>query len=80
MDLPTHQNMNQFQPPQITNPPPQIFGGQSSDASPILPDFGFMDEMQDGFDQDGNHGDGNDAKRRRISRVGLSALGVISMH
>ena len=70
MDHSMQQNSSQFNIPKVTNPPPQIFGAHSdNNASPILPDFGFMDELPDDQDQDGNQGDSNEAKRRRIARV-----------
>ena len=59
-----------FNLPPITNPPrAQIFGGQSGNASPTIPDFTFADADVNGQDQDGGDGETNDAKRRRIARA-----------
>ena len=54
-------------PPQVTNPPPQFFGENGTQASPTLANFDFNDG-QETQDQDGGH-DENDPKRRRIARV-----------
>lgn len=59
-----------FSLPPITNPPrAQIFGGQSGNASPTIPDFNFGDVDMNGQDLDGGDGETNDAKRRRIARA-----------
>ena len=63
------QDSSQIHIPELTNPPSQVFGAQSKNTSPTLPDFGFMDDLLDTIDQDGNQGDSNEAKRRRIARV-----------
>ena len=66
------QRQNGFNLPPITNPPrAQIFGGQSGNASPTIPDFNFGDTDMNGqdHDHDGPDGDNNDAKRRRIARA-----------
>ncbi|KAL9127898.1 MAG: hypothetical protein Q9217_003308 [Psora testacea] len=63
------QNPNPFSLPNISNPPPKIFDAQSNNTPPTLPDFGFMDELPDSLDQDGNQGESNEAKRRRIARA-----------
>lgn len=56
-----------FEIPQLINPPPQIFGGYSSDGSPLvaqLPGPIFTeDQTQMGVEES------NEAKRRRIARV-----------
>lgn len=64
------QLQNGFNLPPITNPPrAQIFGGQSGNASPTIPDFNFTDADMNGQDLDGPDGETNDAKRRRIARA-----------
>lgn len=66
----TNQGEDQYNLPPITNPPRQIFGGNSSgNTSPTVPDFTFGDGQMDLQDQDGGHDESNDAKRRRIARV-----------
>ncbi|KAG8534206.1 uncharacterized protein KY384_001050 [Bacidia gigantensis] len=42
-----------FNIPPIPNPPTQFFGADSQDTSPLLPDFGFGDEFEDGQNDDG---------------------------
>ncbi len=59
--------MDSYDLPPVTNPPPQFFGGNGTQASPTLANFDF-NEGPDGLDQDGGH-DENDPKRRRIARV-----------
>lgn len=72
MDSMHHDNnafMPQISAPPLMNPPPQIFGAYTADGLPALPDltgplFGdgtLLDES-------------NDAKRRRIARVGCNVL------
>ena len=64
------QGQDGFNLPAITNPPrAHIFGGQSGNASPTIPDFSFADIDMNGHDLDGVDGETNDAKRRRIARA-----------
>jgi hypothetical protein len=56
-----------FEPPQIVNHPPQIFGASHAEGSPApsaTPGPIFTDEQLSG-----NMDESNDAKRRRIARV-----------
>jgi hypothetical protein len=56
-----------FEPPQIVNRPPQIFGGSHAEGSPApsaTPGPIFTDEQLSG-----NLDESNEAKRRRIARV-----------
>ena len=59
--------------PPITNPPPNFFGGTGEDTSPTAANFDFNEGQADGQDQEGGHEE-NDAKRRRIARVGSLTL------
>jgi hypothetical protein len=60
--------MPQIPPPPLMNPPPQIFGAYSADGLP-MPN---MNEMSQPIFGDGTLLDeSNEAKRRRIARVGL---------
>jgi hypothetical protein len=52
--------------PPLMNPPPQIFGGYGNDGLPMQPNMGDM--FGDGTLLD----ESNEAKRRRIARVGWS--------
>lgn len=60
---------NPYSLPSLSDPPLQLFGGPSANASPIIPDFDFTEGLVDGLDHEGGPEDGNDAKRRRIARV-----------
>ncbi|ORY71238.1 fungal-specific transcription factor domain-containing protein [Pseudomassariella vexata] len=51
-------------PPQLTNPPPQIFGAYMHDGMSVLPP-----DLQMGFDPSALLGDDSEAKRRRIARA-----------
>ena len=53
----------------LPDPPQQIFNGQSHNTTRFLPDFGFGDELDDGQNDDADHGEGGGTKRRRIARV-----------
>ena len=70
MDAHQQDFAHDFSLPPITNPPQPIFNGQSQNTSPLLPDFGFGDELDDGQNDDTIHGEGGGSKRRRIARVG----------
>lgn len=64
---PQHQN-GAFNVPPLTKPP-QIFGGNGVEGSPTVANFEFHEGQVDAQDHDGGN-DENDAKRRRIARVG----------
>lgn len=68
------QRNDSYDLPPLTNPPPQYFGGNGVDDSPIVANFDFNDVQGDGQDQDGGHDESNDAKRRRIARVCIDVL------
>ena len=57
-----------FTLPAYTNPPQQFFG-TSQDTSPLIPDFGFSEEYEDGLFDDIGHGVEHEGKRRRIAKV-----------
>ena len=60
---------NGFNPPAVSHPPQQFFGGQSQTNSPLLPNFGFGEDFDDGQFEDGGYSGGQDGKRRRIAKV-----------
>ena len=60
---------NGFNLPANSHPPQQFFGGQSQNASPLLPEFTFGEEYDDGQYDDGGQGGTHEGKRRRIARV-----------
>ena len=62
------QDDNSFDIPPLMNPPPQIFGAYAP-GSPLGANFSgnFFTDDQNG----GNIEESNDAKRRRIARVGI---------
>jgi hypothetical protein len=69
-----HHDANGYQmphnipPPPLMNPPPQIFGAYSNDGLPMQPNMGDLSQTIFG---DGTLLDeSNEAKRRRIARVG----------
>jgi hypothetical protein len=74
MDSLLHDN-NGFQMPQappLMNPPPQIFGNYSADGLPMTAN---LPDMTGPLFSDGTLLDeSNEAKRRRIARVGISAV------
>ena len=66
-----HQRNSSYDLPPLTNPPPQFFGGNGIEGSPTVPNFDFNDIQTDnGQDHEGPQDETNDAKRRRIARVG----------
>ena len=70
-----HQRNNSYDLPPLTNPPAQFFGGNGIEGSPTVPSFDFNDIQTDnGQDHEGLHDETNDAKRRRIARVGFDWL------
>jgi hypothetical protein len=85
MDSMHHDNSNGFQMPQIStpplmNPPPQIFGGYSSADGLPMPS-NMVDLSQPIFGDGTLLDESNEAKRRRIARVGYpAALGGWRMY
>lgn len=71
MDQLHHDNngfMPQINAPPLMNPPPQMFGGYSNDGMPMVSNMG---DLSQGIYGDGTLMDeSNEAKRRRIARVG----------
>jgi len=68
--------MPQIPPPPLMNPPPQIFGAYSADGLPMPAN---MNDMSQPLFGDGTLLDeSNEAKRRRIARVG--PLYLVSGH
>ena len=65
----------QTQPPPLMNPPPQIFGGYGNDGLPNLPPDLSQPIFTDGTLLD----ESNEAKRRRIARVGQMRYAAHSM-
>lgn len=69
-----HDNSNGYQMPQIPvpplmNPPPQIFGSYSADGLPMPSNM--VDLSQPLFGDGTLLDESNEAKRRRIARVGI---------
>ncbi|KAI9646677.1 hypothetical protein NHQ30_004674 [Ciborinia camelliae] len=75
MDSMHHDNdafMPQISPPSLMNPPPQIFGAYTADGLPISP---ALPDLNGTIFGDGTLLDeSNEAKRRRIARVGFNLL------